>query len=100
MLGPSLRMQKKIEYPHPPGFKVCRYRYGNQAMYNFVQHYDLSSYAPLFQRPQVQILLEFRNTLVRRVGAENPTSGLSLNHPYHINVFLMYGLQTDDAYST
>ena len=45
----------------------------------------------LLQRPQVQ-LLEFRNTLVRRVGAENPTSGPSLNHLYLINV--LFSVQT------
>ena len=44
----------------------------------------------VFQRPQDQLLLEFRDTLVRRVGAENPTSGPSLNHLYLINVFLVY----------
>ena len=54
----------------------------------------------MFQRPHVKLLLEFRNTLVRRVGAENPTSSPYLNHLYLINVFLVYGLQTDDAYST
>ena len=66
-------------------------------MYHFVQHYDLSIHSPLFQRPQVQLLLEFCDTLVRRVGAENPTSGPSLNHLYFINVFLVY---TDSKHMT
>ena len=38
------------------------------------------------------------NTLVRRVGIENPTGDPSLNHLYLMIAFLVYRLQTDDAY--
>ena len=39
-----------------------------------------------------ELLLEFRNTFVRRLGAENPASSPSLNHPYLMDVF--FSVQT------